>query len=124
MIKAPCYGFHYWLPKAHVEAPVTGSMLLAAIILKLGIFGVFRYSIMVVPSLSWCLPLQVLGVVGGLVSCVVALRQRDIKRIVAYASVSHMSFCISGLTLFSRGAMSGVYFMMISHGFTSRGLFA
>lgn len=68
--------------------------------------------------------LQILGCVGGVVSCVVALRQRDIKRIIAYASVSHMSFCISGIFVYSDGALIGVYLMMVSHGFTSRGLFA
>lgn len=124
IIKAPCYGFHFWLPKAHVEAPVTGSMVLAAIILKLGIFGLFRYRIIFIPPLVWVVPLQVLGCVGGVVSCIVALRQRDIKRIIAYASVSHISFCISGIFVFSERAMTGVYLIIVSHGFTSRGLFA
>nr|BDL61424.1 NADH dehydrogenase subunit 4 [Ilyoplax integra] len=124
LVKLPMYMFHLWLPKAHVEAPVAGSMILAGVLLKLGGYGLIR--ILVVFNklgmmFSW---LWVsISLVGGVVVSLVCLRQVDMKSLIAYSSVVHMSLVLCGLMVFSWWGMMGAVVVMIGHGLCSSGLF-
>nr|UVU30536.1 NADH deshydrogenase subunit 4 [Xorides funiuensis] len=124
LIKMPMYFMHLWLPKAHVEAPIMGSMILAGVMLKLGSYGLLRFMIIMI---NLCLKfnkfLLIISLMGGLFSSLICLCQIDMKSLVAYSSVVHMSLLMSGMmTLFDLGYM-GAYLMMISHGLCSSGLF-
>jgi len=123
-IKLPIYLFHVWLPKAHVEAPVYGSMLLAAILLKLGGYGLIRLrAIFTWECLNYSFFLIRLGIVGRLYVSLYCLIQVDMKIIVAYSSVVHINFMISSLfSLLKMGAVRRVI-VMVSHGLCSSGLF-
>lgn len=124
-VKVPIFPFHLWLPEAHVESPTEGSALLAGILLKLGGYGFLRFLIPIFPISSFyfsplVLILSSLSIVYG---SFVALRQVDIKRIVAYSSIAHMNFCILGLFSFNIYAISGSIFLMFGHGIVSSCLF-
>ena len=124
-IKAPLVPFHIWLPKAHVEAPTIGSVLLAGIILKIGLYGIIRICIFIFTDVSlWFSPLIMsFCTLGGLYASLVTLRQIDIKRIIAYSSVSHISLAVASIiSSTSIGVSSGVY-LAISHGVISSSLF-
>jgi len=98
LVKLPAYGVHLWLPKAHVEAPVSGSMLLAGLLLKLGIYGIVRFSFFVNSSLFLFFGYLVsIGLLGGVLCCVLCLRQIDLKAFVAYSSICHMGICLGGV---------------------------
>nr|NP_115450.1 NADH dehydrogenase subunit 4 [Struthio camelus]O21406.1 RecName: Full=NADH-ubiquinone oxidoreductase chain 4; AltName: Full=NADH dehydrogenase subunit 4 [Struthio camelus]AAK53354.1 NADH dehydrogenase subunit IV [Struthio camelus]QOD97462.1 NADH dehydrogenase subunit 4 [Struthio camelus]CAA72753.1 NADH dehydrogenase subunit 4 [Struthio camelus] len=124
MVKAPLYGLHLWLPKAHVEAPIAGSMLLAALLLKLGGYGIMRVTLLMGPltdRLSY--PFLALALWGALMTSSICLRQTDLKSLIAYSSVSHMGLVIAASMIQTDWSFSGAMILMISHGLTSSMLF-
>ncbi len=125
-IKVPLFPVHTWLPLAHVQAPTAGSVLLAGILLKIGTYGFVRFSMTLLPAaaaacMSWILWLSVIGILYG---ALVALAQTDMKRLIAYSSVSHLGFCMLGLFAFNRLGVQGGTLQMINHGLSTGGLFA
>nr|YP_007025666.1 NADH dehydrogenase subunit 4 [Thalassina kelanang]AEW68305.1 NADH dehydrogenase subunit 4 [Thalassina kelanang] len=124
VVKLPLFMFHLWLPKAHVEAPVAGSMILAGVLLKLGGYGLIR----VLPLFSLvnvklsCVWISV-SVLGGVVVSLMCLRQVDIKSLIAYSSVAHMGLVLCGLVVCGFWGLSGAVVVMIGHGLCSSGLF-
>nr|QBK82305.1 NADH dehydrogenase subunit 4 [Circus assimilis] len=124
MVKAPLYGLHLWLPKAHVEAPIAGSMLLAALLLKLGGYGIMRLTLLtnpIPPHLHF--PFLTLALWGALMTSSICLRQTDLKSLIAYSSVSHMGLVVAACILQTHWSFSGAMILMISHGLTSSMLF-
>nr|YP_009338122.1 NADH dehydrogenase subunit 4 [Lytta caraganae]ANG08417.1 NADH dehydrogenase subunit 4 [Lytta caraganae] len=123
-VKAPLFFVHLWLPKAHVEAPVSGSMILAGVMLKLGGYGLMR---MMVVFLSVGVTINYffigLSMIGGVIISLVCIRQSDIKSLIAYSSVAHMGMAISGILTLNFWGMSGALMMMVAHGLCSSGLF-
>nr|YP_010924996.1 NADH dehydrogenase subunit 4 [Vespula rufa]WKC15401.1 NADH dehydrogenase subunit 4 [Vespula rufa] len=124
MVKLPMFLFHIWLPKAHVEAPVYGSMILAGVLLKLGSYGMLRMiQLFYINMKDFSYMIITLGVVGGLLMSFVCLIQIDMKMLVAYSSVVHMSLLISGMMTMSKTGLIGGLMMMLAHGLCSSGLF-
>jgi len=124
-IKVPLFPFHTWLPDAHVEAPTAGSVILAGVLLKLGVYGLMRFAFPLFPVGAVQLGpwLAVLAVVGIVYGALVAYDQKDMKRLIAYSSVSHMGFCVLGLCALTVPGLSGSVFQMVSHGLATGGLF-
>ncbi|WP_457642157.1 complex I subunit 4 family protein [Persephonella sp.] len=124
-IKVPMWPFHTWLPAAHVQAPTAGSVILAAVLLKMGTYGFVRFSIPWFPEASkYFVPVMfALGVIAIIYTAMMALSQTHIKRIIAYSSVSHMGFVTIGTFALNMEGMNGAIITMISHGFTSAALF-
>nr|AFK27948.1 NADH dehydrogenase subunit 4 [Cornu aspersum] len=124
-VKLPVYGVHIWLPKAHVEAPLGGSMLLAGVLLKLGGYGLYIYSnIMTISMTSWGLMFLVsLALWGGSLAAWMCFNQNDIKALIAYSSVVHMSIVVLGFLTCSPWGYSSSVITMVAHGWVSSGLF-
>jgi NADH-quinone oxidoreductase subunit M len=124
-VKVPMWPVHTWLPDAHVEAPTGGSVVLAAIMLKLGAYGFIRLSLPIVPDASHLLAgfVIALSLIAVVYIGLVALVQADMKKLIAYSSVSHMGFVTLGIFLFNAQGMEGAILQMISHGFVSGALF-
>jgi len=124
-VKVPMFPIHTWLPDAHVEAPTGGSVILAAITLKMGAYGFLRFSIPITPDASSELAIWVIGLslIAVVYIALVALVQRDMKKLIAYSSISHMGFVTLGFFIFDTQGMEGAIVQMISHGFISGALF-
>ncbi len=124
-IKVPMFPLHTWLPDAHVEAPTAGSVILAGILLKMGTYGFFRFAMPLFPQGSaYFTPLIiVLSIIGIIYGALVAMVQPDIKKLVAYSSVSHLGYCMLGLYVLTRQGVEGSVLQMINHGISTGALF-
>jgi NADH-quinone oxidoreductase subunit M len=124
-IKVPLFPFHTWLPDAHVEAPTAGSVLLAGVLLKMGTYGMIRFSLPLFPNVSHLFApiVMFLAVVGIVYGALVAMVQPDMKKLVAYSSVSHMGFIVLGIFSFTQQGLEGAIFQMLNHGVSTGALF-
>jgi len=124
-VKVPMFPFHTWLPDAHVEAPTAGSVILASVLLKMGAYGFVRFSLPMLPDASRAFtPLMViLSIVAIIYGAYMALAQADLKKLIAYSSVSHMGFVTLGLFMFNIQGIEGAVMQMVNHGITTGGLF-
>nr|AIM19544.1 NADH dehydrogenase subunit 4 [Diceroprocta semicincta] len=124
LIKMPLFLFHLWLPKAHVEAPVSGSMILAGVLLKLGGYGLMRV-MMIIPSsfLNYSYIWISISVFGSVMISILCMVQVDMKSLIAYSSVAHMGLVVGGIMTMNLWGFMGSYYMMIGHGLCSSGLF-
>jgi NADH-quinone oxidoreductase subunit M len=126
-IKVPMFPFHTWLPDAHVEAPTAGSVILAGVLLKMGTYGFIRFSLPFFPSVvmhpkvrMWLVALSIIGIVYG---ALVSLMQKDMKKLVAYSSVSHLGFCTLGIFALNQAGLNGSIIQQINHGISTGALF-
>jgi NADH-quinone oxidoreductase subunit M len=124
-VKVPMFPFHTWLPDAHVEAPTAGSVILASVLLKMGTYGFLRFSLPMLPDASKAFtPLMVaLSIIAIIYGAYMALAQTDLKKLIAYSSVSHMGFVTLGLFTFNLQGIEGAVLQMVNHGITTGGLF-
>jgi NADH-quinone oxidoreductase subunit M len=124
-IKVPLFPLHTWLPDAHTEAPTAGSVILAGVLLKMGTYGLLRFNLALFPAAAreaaWLIIL--LAIIGIIYGALVAMVQPDVKRLVAYSSVSHMGFVVLGLFSFTEQGMQGALYQMLSHGVSTGALF-
>jgi len=124
-VKVPMFPFHTWLPDAHVEAPTAGSVILASVLLKMGAYGFLRISLPMVPdaSVRFTPVVLTLSLIAILYGAYMALAQTDLKKLIAYSSVSHMGFVTLGIFVFNTQGVEGALLQMINHGITTGGLF-
>jgi len=124
-IKVPLFPFHTWLPDAHTEAPTAGSVILAGVLLKMGTYGLLRFNLALFPASAKAFaPLMItLAIIGIIYGALVAMVQPDVKRLVAYSSVSHMGFVVLGLFSFTDLGMQGALYQMLNHGVSTGALF-
>jgi len=125
LIKVPLFPFHTWLPDAHVEAPTAGSVLLAGVLLKMGTYGLMRFNLPIFPDAAhqWSVLISSLAVVGIIYGALVAMVQPDLKKLVAYSSVSHLGFVVLGIFSFTDQGMQGALYQMLNHGISTGALF-
>src|SRR5881409_2400813 len=124
-VKVPLFPFHTWLPDAHVEAPTAGSVLLAGVLLKMGTYGMLRFNLELFPEQSranadWIAILALIGIVYG---ALVAMVQPNMKKLIAYSSISHLGFVVLGIFSFTQAGLNGAMFVMLAHGISTGGLF-
>ncbi len=124
-VKVPLFPFHTWLPDAHVEAPTAGSVLLAGVLLKMGTYGLLRFDLGLFPeqaraNASWIVVLALIGIVYG---ALVAMVQPNMKKLIAYSSISHLGFVVLGIFSFTQAGLNGAMFIMLAHGVSTGGLF-
>jgi NADH-quinone oxidoreductase subunit M len=124
-VKVPLFPLHTWLPDAHTEAPTAGSVLLAGVLLKIGAYGLIRFNMTLFPEATryFATAISVLAVTGIIYGAVCAIAQTDIKRLVAYSSVSHLGFVVLGLFAFTEQAVTGGVLQMVNHGLATGALF-
>ena len=124
-VKVPMFPLHTWLPDAHAEAPTAGSVILAGVLLKMGTFGFFRFALPLFPeaALEFRVALAVLAVIGIVYGALMCFVQPDMKRLVAYSSVSHLGFVMLGLAALSAEGLTGGVYQMLNHGVSTGGLF-
>jgi NADH-quinone oxidoreductase subunit M len=124
-IKIPMFPFHTWLPDAHVEAPTPISVILAGILLKMGTYGILRVNFMILPDETvWArYAIAAFGVINIVYAAFVCMAQRDLKKLIAYSSVSHMGFCLLGMAAFTEQGITGAVYQMWNHGIISPALF-
>jgi NADH-quinone oxidoreductase subunit M len=124
-VKVPLFPLHTWLPDAHTEAPTAGSVLLAGVLLKVGAYGLLRFNLTLFPEASkhFATFVSVLAVIGIVYGAICALMQTDVKRLVAYSSVSHLGFVVLGIFAFTQQAMTGGVLQMVNHGLATGALF-
>lgn len=125
LIKVPLFPFHTWLPDAHVQAPTAGSVILAALLLKMGTYGLIRFSLGLFPAAFIKLTpiIAILAVIGIIYGALLSIVQKDMKKLVAYSSVSHMGFIVLGIFALTNEAMQGSVIQMINHGLSTGALF-
>src|SRR5262252_2681634 len=124
-VKVPLFPFHTWLPDAHVEAPTAGSVLLAGVLLKMGTYGMLRFNLGLFPEQArrnapWIMTLALIGIIYG---ALVAMVQPNMKKLIAYSSVSHLGFVVLGIFSFTVSGLNGAMFVMLAHGISTGGLF-
>jgi NADH-quinone oxidoreductase subunit M len=124
-VKVPLFPFHTWLPDAHVEAPTAGSVLLAGVLLKMGTYGMLRFNLGLFPvqsraNASWIMILALIGIIYG---ALVALVQPNLKKLIAYSSISHLGFVVLGIFSFTPAGLDGATFIMLAHGVSTGALF-
>jgi len=124
-VKVPLFPFHTWLPDAHVEAPTAGSVLLAGVLLKMGTYGMLRFNLGLFPDQAranawWVMILALIGIVYG---ALVALVQANMKKLIAYSSISHLGFVVLGIFSFTQAGLDGATFVMLAHGVSTGALF-
>jgi len=124
-IKVPMFPFHTWLPDAHVEAPTAGSVILAGVLLKMGTYGFLRFSLPIFPqaTIDFVPLIMVLSVIGIVYGALVSIAQEDIKKLVAYSSVSHLGYCMLGMFALNMEGLQGSIIQMINHGLSTGALF-
>lgn len=124
-IKVPLFPFHTWLPDAHVEAPTAGSVILAGVLLKMGTYGFMRFNLPMFPEAAhyFAVPIMILAVIGIIYGALVAMVQPDMKKLIAYSSVSHLGFVMLGMFAFTDMGMQGSLYQMLNHGVSSGALF-
>ena len=124
-VKVPLFPFHTWLPDAHVEAPTAGSVILAGVLLKMGTYGLLRFNLGLFPeqaraNASWISILALIGIIYG---ALVAMVQPNLKKLIAYSSISHLGFVVLGIFSFTPAGLDGAMFIMLAHGISTGGLF-
>jgi len=124
-VKVPLFPLHTWLPDAHVEAPTAGSVLLAGVLLKMGTYGMLRFSLGLFPeqsraNASWIMVLALIGIIYG---ALVAMVQPNMKKLIAYSSISHLGFVVLGIFSFTQAGLDGATFVMLAHGVSTGALF-
>ena len=124
-IKVPIFPFHSWLPDAHVQAPTAGSVILAGVLLKMGTYGIVRFNLTLFPqaAVAWAPTIALLGVIGIIYGAWVSYAQDNVKKLVAYSSVSHLGFVVLGIFALNSQGLQGATLQMVNHGISTGGLF-